>query len=327
MPVVRSEKRIVSTRTEIGRPVRLKRTLNIKEFCEKRNKILIVRGVGGLGDILMHRMIFEDFKITMPDAEVYFACPQQYHDAVKDHPFVNKILGTENIDRESYMVSYNTSTACGRYEMKIAPLSDLHRSDIWANHCGLSLTRHDMHFRLTEEEIKTGKELIESKRDRDGPIVILSPVSAMANKNLWDQQLLGVVAGLHKRNCCVVALHSTPLYPLVKNDVPFFSKLNLRHWLAVIHEADYVVSVDTATFHCAGGMRKPVVGIYTFVNGKTYSKYYPTAEIVQGPCPFGHTGCYNWTICPKTDKLKPCLLGLTAESVLSGVDKMLEKYP
>lgn len=319
-------KTAVSIKTQRNRPQRLKRIIGLKDFCEKRNKILILRGVGGLGDILMHRMIFEDIKLLMPNAEIHFACPWKFHDAVRDHPFIDKLLRVEDAYREDYVVSYNTTTACGRYEMKISPLSDLHRSDIWANHCGFKLTRHDMHFHLTEDEKRAGKELIESKRDRDGPSIAIAPISAMPIKNLLDHQLLGLVAGIHKLNCYAFGLHSNLLYPFFKNDIPYLYGLNLRQWLGVIYAADYVVSVDSATFHCAGGMQKPVTGIFTFVNGKTYGQHYRCAEIVQGPCPLAYTGCYNWGICPKQDApLKPCLTELTTEDMLEGVIRMLEK--
>lgn len=37
-------------------------SISLKTFNNRKNKILIYRQYGGLGDILMMRMIFEDFK-------------------------------------------------------------------------------------------------------------------------------------------------------------------------------------------------------------------------------------------------------------------------
>lgn len=324
MPVVKSN--VIRRRVEFVRPEKLARQLSLKDFYAKRNKILVIRGCGGLGDILMHRMIFEDFKRLMPDAEIHFACPSYYQDAINDHPFVDKVLPIEQVDRFSYVVSYNTTTACGRAEMKLAPLAGSHRSDIWAAHCGLILTKHNMHFRFKEQEIEEAKKLISSRRNREGPIVLVCPISAMDNKNLRDNQLLGVIKGLIDRNLCPIGLHSNPIYPMLKNDIPVFHGLNLRQWLSVINEADYMVSVDTAAFHAAGGLKKPVVGIFTFINGATYSKHYPTAEVVQGPCSAGFAGCYNWGACPVTSlNPKPCLTEITTEMILSKVDQMLTK--
>lgn len=329
MPVVKSK--VVSRKVEVIRPEKLMRTLSLKEFYEKRNKILIVRGCGGLGDILMHRMMFEDFKRLMPDAEIHFATPGYYHDAVRDHPFVDKLLTVEEVDRSEYVVSYNTTSSCGRTEMKLAPFSGPHRSDIWANHCGVMLTKHDMHFRLTEEEKQEGKRLIESNRNQDGPSVLIAPISAMENKNLMEHQLAGLIKGLRDRGLFPIGLHNNPVFTFVKHDVPTLHKVNLRQWLATIDQADYVVSVDTAAFHAAGGLKKPLVGIFSFADGKVYGKYFDffLLQRHRDDDPTWTCGpCYNWGNCPKTkNNPKPCLTELTSEMILEKVDRMVEKWP
>lgn len=279
----------------------------------------------------MHRMMFHDFKKLMPEAEIHFACPRLYHDLINDHPYVDKILDCEEANRHDYIVHYNTTTACGRYEMKLAPYSGKHRSDIWANHCGLDLTEHEMHFRLTEEELAEGTRLLEAHRDREGPTVLVTPISAMRNKNLLDHQLIGLTQHLWDKGCYVVGLHKTPIEPYVKHNVPSIYNINLRQWLGIIHQADYVVSVDTAAFHAAGGMRKPLVGIFAFTDGLVYGKYFDfllvqkhrefDPEWTCGPC-------YNWGACPKTkDSPKPCLTELTLDDIKEKIDLMLEKWP
>lgn len=323
MPVVR---KVVSTRVEYKKPEKIAPIFGLKEFYEKRNKILITRGTGGLGDILMHRMIFEDFHKLIPDVLIHFACPKQYVDAVNDHPFIDKVFPLEEVKRHDYIISYVTTTACGRYELKIAPRCDKHRSDIWAEIiCGLNLTNHEMHFRLTEEEKREGKQLIESKRNTDGPAVLLAPISAMQDKNLSEQQILGIVQELRQRGCYIFGLHNHPIYPLLQNDIPTISKVKIRQWLGIVNQADYIISVDTSQFHCAGGMKKPVVGLFTFANGLVYGQYYPTAEIVQGPCPVGYNGCFNWTACPARTKSKPvpCCTELKVPSVMEAFDRLV----
>lgn len=279
----------------------------------------------------MHRMIFEDFKRLSPNTEIHFACPWQYHDAVRDHPFVDHILGMDDIAREDYILSYNTTTACGRYEMRMSPYADKHRADIWADHCGVPLTSHDMHFRLTEEEKAEGKRLIEYYRFCDGPSVLVSPISAMPSKNLTEAQMLDLVRGLKERGLYPFGLHTSSIFPFLKNDIPTICKPKLRHWLAIVNQADYVVSVDTATFHCAGGMSKPLVGIFTFVDGLVYGKYFDFF-LVQKHRKFDPDWtcgpCYNWGVCPKSkESIKPCLTELTSEMILEKVDLMLEKWP
>lgn len=329
MPVVRSK--IVSRRVQELRPEKLLRTMSLKDFYDKRNKVLVLRSVGGLGDIFMHRMMFEDFKRLMPDCELHFACPKYYHDALRDHPFIDRLLDVSEVNRDDYIASYNTTTACGRTEMKLAPFSGPHRSDIWAGHCGVLLTKHNMHINLTEEEKAEGKRMIEEHRDREGPCVLIAPVSAMANKNLTEGQTKGLVTGLRDMGLFPLGIHNEPIWNFLKNDFPAVATNKLRKWMGVIHQADYVISVDTAAFHCAGGMGKPLVGIFTFADGKVYGKYFDFFLVQKhredDPC-WDCGPCYNWGNCTKSkEPLKPCLTEITAEMILANVHRMLAKWP
>lgn len=326
MPVVKS-KMPVLRRTAYQRPTQIKPTIGLRDFYDKRKKVLINRACGGLGDILMHRMMFEDFKRLLPNCELHFSCPRVYHDAVIDHPFLDKILDCATASYHDYIIHYNTTTACGRWEIKMAPMAGKHRSDIWADHCGMKLESHNMHIRISEEEQAEGRRIIEKHRDRPGKTVVLAPISTMTNKNLSDEVILAVSAELQKRGFYVFGLHIHPVYAMLKNNIPTIHSLKIRNWMSVIHQADYVISVDTSHFHAAGGMYKPTVGVFTFVSGPTYKMYYPTVELVQGPCPLHYRGCYDWGKCPKLKVLPklPCCSGITPEAILAAFDRLVSK--
>lgn len=326
-------KKIISRRAEVRKPGQVVKPLGLKEFYEQRRKLLIIRASSGIGDILMHRMMFEDIKLMAPDLDIHFACATKYHSIMRDHPYLDALVDCQTVDKTKYMMYYNTSTACLRYETKIAPLSGPHRSDIWANYCGYTLTNHDMHFRLTPQEIESGKAILESHRDRPGPIVVVSPVGVSSTevKSLRPHQQEALIDGLLERGCCVMGLHPQPLPVFTEKKVPTVFNLDLRKWLTVINAADYVVSVDTGTFHCAGGLKKPLLGIYTFADGIVYGKYFDFVLVQKHRAfdPEWTCGpCYNWPVCPKTQAtLKPCLTEITPQMILSGVDRMFEKWP
>jgi len=300
--------------------------LTLRQFFEKRNKVLILRETGGLGDILMHRMMFEDFKLLAPDIEVVFACPTKYHSAVEDHPFIDEVLDSQKVDARKYVAYYTTTSACTRYEMSMAPFSQKHRSDIWANHCGVELTRHNMHIRLEPEYIESARKRLDAVRGGK-PAIVLCPMSAMIVKNLTEQQQLSLIEQLRKIDFFVYVLHHKPMPHL---PVPVWHDLSIRQWMGAIEVADYVITVDTAGFHYAGGVGKPLTGIFTFADGKVYGRYYDFVLVQKhrdngdwdcGPC-------YYWPICPKTKTVpKPCLTEITTDMIMEGVEKMLQKWP
>lgn len=281
-----------------------------------RKKVLIRRDKGGLGDIFMHRMIFEDFKRIMPECHLTLACPEEYHQAVQDHPFLDAVVPCSVSDSD-YGAIYNTSFVCHRYEARTAPFIDKHRSDIWAEHCGVNLINHNMHFRVSNEEITYAKELIGENA------VIISPVSAMIGKNL-DMKTVHAIAE-ELKDYDVFLLHNRPLL----SHLPQLT-CDIRQFMAVINQAKYVISVDTATLHCAGGMNKSTTGIFTFIDGKVYAKYYPSVILVQKHRDDGWScgPCYNYVSCPKLPGVKelrkPCITELTMDEIMIGIHKMLD---
>lgn len=316
----------------IKKPQRNK-VFSLRQFYERRNKVLVLRDTGGLGDILMQRMIFEDFHRVMPGIQVVWAIPNSYHEAAADHPFVHQVIDSRDMNHHDYVITYDTTTACTRYEHSIAPRADKHRSDIWAHHCGVNLEKHDMHLNVSPEmRAWAGKLLAGYRQNPAGPLVLLCPISAMVGKNLTPEQMKGVAGRLRAKGCNVVALHKTPIYPLQEAKVPTICGLGTGQWMAVINEADYVVSVDTSSFHCAGGLKRPLVGIFTFYDGKVYGQHYDFVLVQKhrddGDWPCGP--CYMWTRCPKVSELKyekPCLTELTADQIMEGVEKMFRRWP
>jgi ADP-heptose:LPS heptosyltransferase len=91
--------------------------------------------------------------------------------------------------------------------------------------------------------------------------------------------------------------------------------------------ADYVISVDTSAFHLAGGLKKPLMGIFTFADGKVYGKYF-NFVLVQKHRDNGNWDCgpcYNFSICPKSPlKVKPCLTELKYDDFMIGIQKLLQ---
>ena len=302
---------------------------SIKELYHKRNDILVLREFGGLGDILMHRMMFEDFKKLSPDFKIFFACPKIYHEALEDHPYIDCLLDSKDIEIRDFIISYNTSTACCRYEERMAPLSGKHRSDIWANHCGVELHSHDMNFRLPEEVFHYGRKIISEMFQNDKPTVVYSPISAMISKNIPESLSKSLIEDVKDMGFNVLTIHSKPILGLMS--YPNIYGKTIKQWMGIISAADYAISVDTSTFHFSGGIKKPTVGVFTFADGKVYGKYYPNHELVQKHRDDGNWSCgpcYNISKCTKS-KLpqKPCLTEITKDMILDGFLRLLKRFP
>ena len=298
-----------------------------KEFYEKRNTILIVRQMGGLGDILMHRFMFEDMKAMHPDLKIHFACPAQYHDVVRDHPFIDEVLDSATVDPKSYVVAYDTSTACMRYEVTNYPSPQKHRSDIWANHCGAALVRHNGHLKVSEEAACAVQDIIASL---PRPLALFTPVTAMEVRTLTPDIMEWVVGELRAKGCTVISCHTKNIPTLSRLNVPIVTGLALQEIVALHAAMDYVVSADTSHFHIAGMLGKPLTGIFAMTDGNVYGKYFDFI-LVQKHRDNGDWACgpcYDWTRCPKSQTIpKPCMSEITQDMVTEGIKKMLDRRP
>ena len=290
-------------------------------------KVLLTREIGGVGDILMQRMIFEDFKLIDPNIHLTYACPGQFHCLVKDHPFIDKVISSKEVNYSDYQIWYDITCACTRYELTKAPFADLNSADIWAKHCGVDLTKHNSYLKANEQSKQWARETIQSlKKDHKGPTVLLCPVSAMIVKNLTENQLSSTVKYLKDKGCFVLIAHLTPIKTFGAEQI---YGTNLPQLLGVIDAADYVISVDTGQFHAAGMLKKPLLGIYTFCDGKVYGKHYDF-ELVQKHRDNGDWECgpcYNWGMCKKTKSIpKPCLTEITPEMIYDGIERMFKRW-
>ena len=122
--------------------------------------------------------------------------------------------------------------------------------------------------------------------------------------------------------------------PLFKKfNIPVFTNINIANIVALVNAADYIITVDTAFYHIAGGLGKPVLGIFGWTDGKVYGKYYQS-EFIQKHRDNGDWDCgpcgYHQHACPKPPThryLHPCITEITPQMLHDGVDRMFKRWP
>ena len=298
------------------------KNLTLRDFYTKRNKILIWMKLGGLGDVLYQRMIFEDFKDLIPEADFTFACPEAYIDAAIDHPDLKEVISSNNVNTDDYLINYNTCvTMAHNYESINAPCEE-NRADVWAKLCGVNLKKHNMKFNLKQDlKEKCKKEITKENKKT----IIFAPTSAMISKSLLQHQIDTIVECTKDYN--LIAIHSREIPELKKHNIQVINT-SIKKWMCYISAADYVISVDSAAFHMAGGLGKEVLGIFTWADGYACGKHYPNAKYIQLHRKNGNWDCgpcFKFEDCKKSNKcIKPCLTEITKEMIEDGVKRLLK---
>jgi ADP-heptose:LPS heptosyltransferase len=302
--------------------------ITLREHHERRNKILIKRRVGGYGDILMQRMMFEDFSKF---AEITYSCPRAFLPFAENHPYAITVP-IEELNPRNYGIIYDISTACRVHESKYGMENKLHRSDIWSQYCGVTLKNHEAYFRVENTDIY--KSCLYEINPKKLPMVLIASSSTNCEfgiaKSMTENQVYQLCKRLTEKGYFLFTIHNEiqEIYKLI--NVPQFTNIELQSWAGLVNSSDYVISVDTATFHLAGILKKPLLGIFSFTDGKVYGKYYDF-ELVQKHKDNGDWSCgpcFRAINCPKSkDKVKPCMTELSIEEIMRGFDRLVEKKP
>lgn len=305
------------------------KTFSLQELIEKRNKILIVRKWGGLGDIINTRPIFNNIKIYYPNLHITYALPNQYHCVVEDHPFIDKIIDLSKIDKNDYNYIADISSVCGTYEQSTAPYVDKHRSDIWAEHAiGITLRNHDFCFNLDSEFLIKCEEKLKSKYNPDTKIAII-PKSASASKDLTNEQVFELIKLIQNENLDPIVITNQSKFPEIDKQI---NDLNLKEFIYTMKCFDYVVSVDTGSFHLSCAYNIPTVGIFTWTDGYILSKYAKKVKIIQkhrdNENGFKCCPCWNWVNCSKKSGNKnliplPCMKEISPVEIKNGLLELI----
>lgn len=302
--------------------------LTLREHHERRNKILIKRRVGGFGDIIMQRMMFEDLSKI---ADITFSCPRTYLPFADNHPFA-KTVAIEDLEPRNYGMIYDITTACRVHESKHGINNKLHRSDIWSQYCGVTLKNHEPYFKI--ENTNLYRNSLYEINVKKLPMVLLASTSTRCDfgmaKSMTENQIYQTCRKLTEQGYFVFTVHDEmqEIYNLM--NIPQFINIEPESWAGLVDASDYIISIDTATFHLAGALKKPLLGIFSFTDGKIYGKYYDF-ELVQKHKDDGNWSCgpcFNCTNCPKSkEKIKPCMTELSVDDIMAGFQKLIKKHP
>jgi len=303
----------------------------IDEYYNKRKKILFLREMGGFGDILMMRMMFEDIKKKYPHFYINWSIPKAYH-SIGSHPFIDEISDSGSINKNDFIKVFDLKNACIRHEWKYLVNCVTHRSDIWAEHCGVYPENHNMYLSPREESIIKVNSYIEKFIIfNKAPVVLLCPFSAQPAKDLLVGQIEFILKYLYQRKINCIILHNQINLSLIGKGYPFLCLNSFDDVIAAHYLSKATITVDTGHLHCSGGLNKPNLAIFSYVDGYVYCKYYKNTIVLQRHRKNGNWDCgpcWNYGACTKTNVIsnKPCVSELTNEEFTGKIEELINKY-
>ena len=243
--------------------------------------ILVQRGAGGIGDVLMTlptvRAIKEKYK-----GPVDYATDVKYLDGalvkvLKGNPYIDNILNWQEVKRENYDGVIDLHCPCVSHEQ--AQALPINRIDLFARHARIQLQNRKIDLVLTKEELDWARDYIERLKVGRFKLMIVQPNVSTKRRSLPSGELQKAVASIIAKQKDVRALIFTHkgdevVLPWSFNGVLEVKNLDVRQIASLIHYSSLVLCQDSAILHVAGALEKPTLSFFGPTDPRARVNYY-----------------------------------------------------
>lgn len=168
--------------------------------------------------------------------------------------------------------------------------------------------------------------------------IVISPAGTFQSRTYPLHNLIELIKQLDDNNKHVILVHNNPIsfeheqeYDLTN----LTGQLSIRQLMAIIHEANATITVDTATMHIAGALKKPFVLLVSTIPSEWVLKYYPTGVSIKSdmecsPCKekYSYPGCskVNYLSSKFAKPYMPCMNALKPENIITKLEEVLTRW-
>lgn len=273
-------------------------------------KVLVHRGVGGIGDLILLTPVFRAIKENFPNAHLTFATTKSYYqgtllDIPRGNPFIDYLCTIEEARMITEEFDYNINMACpaNRYEvanMRTPKKVDKDRTQIFCDYLGLMPSTMKPDYVVSQEEMNW---IPYYKREhgipKDAKLVGLVPKTENRTRS-WER---------HKWYTLTQLLIGKGLTPLIfdpdangKKNIPgahFVCGIPFRQVAALVSALDLLITPDTGMMHLGGALSIPMVTLFGSIGIPQRIIHYDRTAVVEHMAKFECMPC--WYVYPKRE--------------------------
>lgn len=248
-------------------------------------EILVTRGMGGIGDLLMMTPGFRHLAAQY-GAPVHLAIPRPLFVLFTGNPDVvlHDIAGPP-IDVSHYKTWINLSNCpAAREEGRTLPHVTKNRIDVFAEAMGIKTSAgHEFdrcpRFDLLPEDIKFREEFWRRSVLDGHPVIGVQLRSADSYKDYpaMEHVVLTLAAD---ENARVIVFDSEPVEGYKHPNVIHAAGLGLREALSLASGCDVLLAPDSAFVHFGPAVDVPTVAIFGPTDGQLFTRYYRNARVI-----------------------------------------------
>lgn len=253
--------------------------------------VLVVRQLGGVGDVLMLSCVFRGLKeryprhrITLATAQIYLA--GSLMDLAEHNPFIDEIHVVEPYDMTTQRtkevwskyfsncpnledsgfwkqaeIRVDLNTACVDYEwaaMRSPEGITKPRYQVWCEAARVKPSSYAPVYVPTQLELQQAQSYLEGRFDVSVPMVAVGLSACDKKRAIGIGKLTEICDGLRDRGVLPITVDTTNSLPGIEAIVG----KRVREIIPILAQMDAVVSVDSGILHMAGAVGVPVIGIF-----------------------------------------------------------------
>lgn len=292
---------------------------------------LVMRTLGGIGDIVMTSPVVEVAKKRYPHYNITYSCPAEFIDVISNNPFAKSVPIQALDNSEDWDTVLDLARDCIKYEIDKQPNVERNRCDVFIEAAGLGIeTNVRPKFYLSDEEIeKARKELEHYGRKLKIGVVLDSnaPVRRWSNMSSFREQ---ITAEYPDALILEIKVDKPRRWSESPNVYPVFGR-TIREVAALINECDVVISPDTGPAHISSALRVPTIWIFTHIDGSIRTKNYDNCWVVKSDysgCPIKQPCWYLIPCSTKDNRLEEtenpwCSRAISVEQVMLKLKEVL----
>lgn len=293
----------------------------------KINKVLVVREIGGIGDMLCITPSLYSLQRKYPNAEVTITVPQNYMN-IFENDF--KVVDLKKLNADDYDKVINLSSPCPAaiYESQSLPKVLFNRIEIFASKCQIRLETDKPIYTIKDDEKNEAKRVL-NKYMNGGNLVGIQLHTAETYRD-YPYFPRVVKKLIQEKNVSAVLLFTDRDIDIVKiygdSDKIISVNAPLRLSVALMNECDVVISPDSAFVHYCAALNKPNIALFgpigVYERLKTYKYAVP---LVADSCPYLPCWRNQATKCYLTNQVESFCMGeIMPEKVVEETLKILK---
>ena len=279
--------------------------------CVKPNDTIIIRRIGGMGDVIWTLPVAKYLKEKY-NCTIKYCTFEKDWDIFKNLSYVDEVLKKPYISVEDalatnwildYWYSIEGNSVAGfedSYDISWEWAFGKDANKDYVKEC----------LQLTQQEESFAKEIFKN------PTIIVALQSSAVKRSYPYAQ--AIINGIKDKGYDIAIVGNIPQKDQ-DGVINMTGKTNIRELFALIKESKMVICVDSGNLHIASQFNVPTICLFTTVKAYTRTKYYPNVTAIETDIACSPCLQIN-EYCPKEPE---CMSRIMPDTILKAVDKII----